>query len=76
MGLRRVLGVINAKDVLEEGYETNAAQEFQLVTPIFLNNTDMLLNDEGGCDGISMAVKFDATTGFVVHSPDEGPRPD
>jgi len=64
-------GIINAKDVLDEGYETNASAEFRLVTPIFLNNTDMLPNEEGGCDGISMAVRFDATTGFVVHTPDE-----
>ena len=60
-------GVINVADVLEEGYQTNAAQEFRAVTPFFLDNTDMMLNEDGGCDGISMAIRFEGTTGFVVH---------
>lgn len=60
-------GVINVADVLEEGYQTNASQEFRVVTPFFLANTDMLPNTDGGCDGISMAIRIEATTGFVVH---------
>ena len=64
-------GVINVADVLEEGYKTNAAQEFRAVTPFFLDNTDMMLNADGGCDGISMAIRFEATTGFVVHQTDD-----
>ncbi len=66
-------GVINVADVLEEGYQTNAAQEFRVVTPFFFANTDMLPNDEGGCDGISMAIRIEATTGFVVHYDENGP---
>jgi hypothetical protein len=64
-------GVINVADVLDEGYQTNAEQEFRLVTPFFLDNTDMLPNDDGGCDGISLAIRIRATTGFVVHYDDE-----
>ena len=64
-------GVINVADVLEEGYMTNAAAEFRLITPYFLDNTDMLPNDDGGCDGISMAIRFETTTGFIVHYNDE-----
>ena len=68
-------GVINVADVLAEGYQTNAAAEFRVVTPFFLDNTDMLPNDEGGCDGISMAIRFKATTGFIVHYPEDNYSP-
>ena len=64
-------GVINVSEVLEEGYQTNAEPEFRLVAPIFYGNTDMLPNEEGGCDGISTAFRFQATTGFVVHYDDQ-----
>jgi hypothetical protein len=57
--------------VLEQGYETNAAEEFMVVTPFFYDNTDMDLNEEGACDSISTAFSFDATTGFMVHYDDE-----
>ena len=60
-------GYIDVKTVLEEGYMTNAAQEFRVVTPFFLDNTDMHPNDEGGCDSISAAFSFDSTPGFMVH---------
>ncbi|MEE2786893.1 MAG: hypothetical protein VX589_06105, partial [Myxococcota bacterium] len=64
-------GVIDVAAVLEEGYQTNASQEFHLITPYFLENTDMMPNDEGGCDGISMAIRFEGTTGFIVHYADD-----
>jgi hypothetical protein len=60
-------GIIDVLTLLEEGYQTNAADEFRLVTPLFLDNTDMMPNDESGCDGMSAAFQFSATTGFIVH---------
>lgn len=64
-------GVIDVQSFLEAGYQTNAAHEFRIVTPLVMRNTDMMRNAEGTCEGISIAVKFSATTGFVIHYDDE-----
>ena len=60
-------GVIDVQSFLEAGYQTNAEREFRVVTPLVMRSTDMMLNDEGECEGISIAIKFSATTGFVIH---------
>lgn len=58
-------GSLAVYDVLEELYATNAYEEAQLVTPLFVNNADMGL-EEGVCKQMSVGFGFTGTTGFVV----------
>ena len=60
-------GIIDVAALLDEGYETNAAQEFRLVTPFFFSNTDMWPDESGQCRGMSVAIRVEATPGFIVH---------
>ncbi|MEE2756163.1 MAG: hypothetical protein VYA30_05860 [Myxococcota bacterium] len=69
-------GVLDVGAVLEEGYETNASAEFHLVTPLFYANTDMWPNADGECRGMSVAIRFEATPGFIVHYPQAEVVPD
>lgn len=58
-------GSLSVYDVLEELYNTNAAEEAELVTPLFVNNADMALED-GLCRQMSVAFGFTGTTGYVI----------
>ena len=58
-------GSLSVYDVLEELYNTNAAEEAELVTPLFVNNADMGFED-GVCRQMSVAFGFTGTTGYVI----------
>jgi hypothetical protein len=63
-------GGINVPDTMAYMLDSNAAAEARLVEPIFYNNADMQLEDEG-CRMLSVAFGFEGTTAFVVRYPEE-----
>ena len=58
-------GGFDVAEWLETLYATNAAAEAMLVAPVFEGNADMEKID-GVCTKLSVAFKFEGTTGFVV----------
>ena len=58
-------GAFDVPAVLNELYETNAADEAYLVTPIFEENADMGMVD-GQCNFFSVAFHIEGATAFVI----------
>ena len=58
---------LDVDQVLEEALQTDAAEEFLAVEPIFRFNADMSLRD-GECEQFSVGWAFEGTSGFVVRT--------
>ncbi|MEL6181193.1 MAG: hypothetical protein AAFS10_19710, partial [Myxococcota bacterium] len=58
-------GSINVPDILEELYNTGGRAEASLVGPVFEANTD-LGEENGVCDRMSVGIRFESTTAFLV----------
>lgn len=63
-------GAFSISEVLADLYETNAADEAYLVTPIFEDNADLGPPVDGVCDLISVGLAFEGANAWVVRYPE------
>ena len=63
-------GTVNVQDIMDELLSTGAGAEAELIKPFLENNAD--LNKVGDvCEGLSSAIGFESTAGYVIHYPSD-----